>query len=154
MEFTLFIGIDKELTFSELETEVDRIDLNTGVVGFRVGLEPITKSDKSFNLDLFLTIDPLDDAQESANNISMNGEEEVSVFFIESSMIKEVGASEILPPCGFELLVNEGVYVVDSELLRGLHDKVLGGGEGEDQAQEDQKREGCWFGGHAEAVII
>jgi hypothetical protein len=62
----------------------------------------------------------------------MNGEEEVSVFFIESSMIKEVGASEILPPGGFELLVDEWVDVVDGELLGGLHDKVLGGGQGED----------------------
>lgn len=154
LEFALFVGIDKELTFSELETEVDRVNLNTGIPGFRVSLEPIPKPDKSFNLDLSLTIDPLNDAQESANNISMNGEEEISVFFIESSMIKEVGASEILPPCGFELLVDEGVDVVDGELLGGLYDKVLSGGQGEDQAQEDQKREGCWFEGHAEAVII
>jgi hypothetical protein len=136
LELPFLIGIDKELTISKLETKVNRIDLDTAILGLRSSLVSISEPDKSFNLDLFLTINPLDDAQKGADDISMNREEKVSVCFIESTVIKKVGPTEILPPGGLELLVNEGVYVVDCELLRGLHYQVLTVGERNKKTQD------------------
>ena len=135
LEFTLFVGIDKEFTISELEAEVDRIDLDSTILGFRTSLISISESDKGLNLNLFFSVDPLDDAEESTNNVAMNGEEKVSVGLIESAVVKEVGSAEVLPPGGLELLVNEGVDIVDGELLRGLYDQVLWVGDWDNQTQ-------------------
>ena len=84
----------------------------------------------------------MDDTQKSADDISMNREEKVSVCLIESTVIKEIGPTQILPPGGLELLVNEGVYVIDSELLRGLYDQVLTVDDGDQKTQDQDNGDG------------
>ena len=85
-------------------------------------LETISESDQSLNFDAAFSINPLDDAQESTDNIDVNWEEKVSVSGIKSSLVNKVGSSQILPPGGFELVINKRVHVIESEWLRWFND--------------------------------
>lgn len=61
-------------------------------------------------------------------------------------MIKEIGSSKILPPSGFQFLIDKWENIFLSELICGLNNKVLGISTWNDQTkyQNDSQGKDCF----------